>query len=154
MGRSMRGKAIAAATLTALAVGSGVAYWFYSRTPEAIIACDEEIREDLASPSSYQRIKYQEIDERLTKEQYAAASPPPASFPSELKQLWIEAAASPVRRNILIDYEARNAFGVPVRAQHVCDYVLDDAAKQIRSTDIELRKSRVLVGRVDKLLGR
>lgn len=107
-----------------------------------VAACEEVIKSRLIAPSTFHRIKLAEDREPITLEQLVAGMDDDAA-----KKLVREGATrAPVRLVALIEYDAMNANGVPLRAKSRCTY------ESATDFDLDVDKAKRLV-RVDGSYG-
>lgn len=103
-----------------------------------VAACEEVIKSRLIAPSTYHRIKLTEDREPITLDQLVAGLDD-----DNVKKFFRQTATrEPVRQVALIEYDAMNAHGVPLRGKSSCtydsatDFDLDvDQAKRLVKVD-------------------
>lgn len=100
-----------------------------------VAACEEAIKSRLIAPSTYHRIKLSEDREPITLDQLVAG------IDDDNAKKFVRQAATrePVRQIALIEYDAMNAHGVPLRAKSRCIY------ESATDFDIEVEKAKRLV---------
>lgn len=92
--------------------------------PPMLTMCEGVLKERLRSPSGYQRISYRSLDRSLTPDEYLAALKEhrPETPISDIDRS--EAASgAPTLFQMLIEYDAPNAYGTLVRGNQICDYL-------------------------------
>jgi hypothetical protein len=113
------------AVIAACAVGGAAYhYGYYPFTSPLLAACEEAMKERLKAPSTYRRISVSETKEPLSFEQYYAARPESDAVKTVLIR---GATEKPVKRTILIEYDAANAFGTPLRSRSLCTFEASDS---------------------------
>ena len=97
-------------------------------------ACEDFIRDGLRSPSTYKRMSLVSDDKQLNEEEFRELTKLPRYGTYTPHQL----------REVLIEYEAANAYGTPVRGTEICAFVLTDGelpSKAAMKADLALAKS-------------
>lgn len=121
-----------AVVLLALLWGMGVA-----RASEFpfVAACEEALKEGLIAPSTFHLVKLTQRMDRITFDELLA------EFDSENVKKLMRATATrdPIRMVALIEYEAMNAHGVPLRLKSKCTY------ETARDSDVDLEEAKGLV---------
>lgn len=85
-------------------------------------ACEQFIKSGLKAPSTYKRLALSVHDERVTWEQHLRESPNDRNV--EIFRKAYEHGQ--LRRIVALDYEASNAFGVPIRSSEQCAFGLQE----------------------------
>ena len=95
------------------------------RNPE-VAACETFIKEGLASPSSYDRVKFLTGNDAISKNDYAYGEgwTPKSPFFEFAKRKAID----PSIRAVSIEYGAANAYGTPIRSFGYCEFLMSNAA--------------------------
>jgi len=96
------------------------------RNPE-VAACENFIKEGLASPSSYHRIKFLTDDEEISAEDYAYGKGWTPNSP--FFDLAIKEAVDPAIRSASIEYDAANGYGTPIRSFGFCQFLMSNAGQ-------------------------
>jgi len=89
-------------------------------------ACEDGIKKRLLAPSGYKRIALQRRDEVLTRDEFvahmAATNTPEGAMKSDLESF--DKGRLPVTKfTAVIEYDAPNAYGTPIRFTSICEYV-------------------------------
>ena len=92
--------------------------WFGS---PMIAACEASLQERLKAPSTYRRISVGDEQVRnISFDDYFKAR---GEDSAALKQILIRTSKSqPIERSLLLEYDAANSFGVPLRSRVICSY--------------------------------
>lgn len=130
----------------------------------AIAACYEEIKERIATPATFRAARAEVIDTPMTYQDWLGdlGSTPEASKARRIDVLMMighsreeaeaqqksEVPQNPIRRSIVVDYDASNLMGALVRSTFSCDYYLKSASQQIEEGDLLGRKVRLHAERV------
>lgn len=123
-GSAVRRRCISALILLALAGCEG----------REIAACEEFLKDGLRSPSTYRRVSLTTRDEATTAQRIV-----------ELGGRQPPAGQSLALRTITIEYDANNAFGIPIRGAGQCGFLLRDgslAGQQLLDSQVRLASAR------------
>lgn len=94
--------------------------------------CEQVLKKRLKSPSGYQRIDFILDNQSLSVADYLVAFDKLYGTPATDHYKQQAASGAPTLFRILIEYDAPNEFGVPIRAVSICDTV--DAVAEFRQT--------------------
>lgn len=91
-------------------------------------ACEIFIKDGLRSPSTYRLISMSEQDEKVSK-------PPLPKEAGELERMaWEQDKAQHGIRSLILEYDAANAYGTPIRGHQVCTFATIDGDLQDNAT--------------------
>lgn len=79
--------------------------------------CEDALKERLRSPSTYERVRLTARDEQISAEAYEIGSGHPLT---DTERTVIQQGAVPHRHVVIIEYDAANAYGTPVRGAAEC----------------------------------
>lgn len=85
---------------------------------DLVVACESALKDMLAAPSTYRRIKITETSEDLALDAYFAANESTETIEAFQRRLHDKA----VRWIARVEYEAQNFFGTPLRRVSLCTY--------------------------------
>jgi hypothetical protein len=98
-----------------------------------ITACDSFVKASLKAPSTYKRISAVVLDEPISKESYASGA---GSKPRDpLYDFHKQQAINPAIRNVVVEYDADNSFGVPLRSKMLCEFLMSDSIENLFNGD-------------------
>lgn len=147
----MNKKATLSCGIAFLALAGGGAYWWdYTSTEQSLRrACVEVLEDRLKSPSSLTIVKWHKITSRdATKEEVVGPTPSRSDYGDNYeiamkahKSLEEIYAASPGKiLEVVMEYDAKNGFGTPIRGRSVCSYHTqrDQERQDISATSTKL----------------
>jgi hypothetical protein len=105
--------------VVALAAGGGGLWYVVEKQPfdsAFLKACDEAIKDNLRSPSTYQRIEVSEVQEQLSIDDFTRG------MEADEAALYKGRSDKAVRTRALISYDAANVYGTPIRDLADCTY--------------------------------
>lgn len=122
--------------LFAGAIATGVGIWMFLAKPDQFItACKAEISRRLLSPSTYKQIKVEAFDKEIGRDEYKAMRElemqkmkTSAELESAKNMLNLdlfsidEGRYKPVIKTAVIEFDADNSFGTPIRQTALCTY--------------------------------
>lgn len=83
-------------------------------------SCDAAIKERLKAPSTYRRASAAESQKAITFEEYFADND---SYGDAARRLLVSSATEkPIQFIAVLEYEAQNSLGVPLRAMATCTF--------------------------------
>lgn len=96
-----------------------------------ISACEESLKERLKAPSTYRRISATEDEKNLTRAEYNQHLSGQSPSVRDISLKWFdEGKDKPMRFIAFIEYDAQNAFGVPIRDVTKCEYISSSGNKK------------------------
>ena len=104
-----------------------------------IKACEQYAKSGLRSPATYRRAGVRTIDERVTAEEFLTRR---GDNPKDhARGLFLEGLrrSNTGIRNIVISYDADNAFGTPIRGEQICMFQLRDGKLVDDEKEIQTR---------------
>ena len=90
-------------------------------------ACEAYVGELLKAPSTYKTIKASHSINRLTKEQFLQLSP--LRTMGEVGEKSVDLMKAPGVHTVILQYDAENSFGAPLRSYESCDFLMGDVTK-------------------------
>jgi hypothetical protein len=104
-----------------------------------IDACEAYTKSGLRSPATYRKVAVKTIDESVTPEEFLKRRGDNPSDPA--RGLFLDGMRhSKVGiRNVVISYDADNAYGTPVRAEAICMFELRDGKLKDDTKEIQTR---------------
>lgn len=105
--------------------------------PKLNTVCEELVKERLRSPSAYERVRLTALDEIVSAEAYEAGY---GYILTTSQRAVIEGGANPHRHTVIVEYDAPNAYGTPVRSAARCvHYSIDGKSENANrySTSVE-----------------
>ncbi|MEA3033983.1 MAG: hypothetical protein QOH86_1999 [Sphingomonadales bacterium] len=89
-----------------------------------IAACEQFTKSGLRSPATYRRAEVKTVDEKVTPEELLSRRGDRPDDPA--RQLFLDAYKGDNLgvRNVIISYDADNAYGTPIRGQQICMFQL------------------------------
>ena len=95
--------------------------------PAEVLACEIFIKDGLQAPSTYNRIEYRTHDQPITLDQLRDRHyPPEGNEIQRMHFLLYERADELSLRSVVVEYDTDNTYGVPVRSEELCLFLLKD----------------------------
>jgi len=106
--------------------------------PPMLKLCEQVLKKRLKSPSGYQRISFTQDDQSLSMAEYLVSFDELYGVPANKLRKQQAASGAPTLFRIIIEYDAPNDLGVPVRGVSICDTV-DSVAEFRQTSDFYIR---------------
>lgn len=104
--------------------------------PRLYGVCEDALKEQLRSPSTYERVRLTARDEQISAEAYEIGAGNPLT---RAARTVLQQGAIPHRHVVIIEYDAVNAYGTPVRGAAECiHYSLTGDSKNASRYSISL----------------
>lgn len=121
--------AVALSSVAAFCALSGCSRLEQWRQPE-VAACEDFVRGKLKAPTTYRRAKSTVIDEKLSLESWNALQKVRlGAMSDQFQDMTKRSSDEGGVRSVLLEYDAENGFGVPMRGMEICKFLMSSFPK-------------------------
>ena len=100
----------------------------------------------LQSPATYRRAEVEKFDEQVTAKEYARRSGyTPANPDQDIVMMGLERTEGLAIRNVILSFDAANAYGTPMRQRAVCQFKVSKG-ELLEDRDFLLNKAKIANG--------